>query len=180
MAEDATPEPGVRQPGIAHPAIRAAGQGDAMALFRLLLAMHEENGQASLSHAKVAQQIQQCVSDPGCMVLVAESEPGRLVGSACIEAQAWWYSDEEALFDRWIYVAPEARRSAARIAYGLLNVLKRVSDSNAMPLVLGIASGRDAARKSIFYQRHGFEAVGSFFIYRPAAAIPVAAQARGG
>lgn len=79
---------------------------DALAIFNLLVLMHEEVGRHPLSHQKAFREICLCI-EHGAAYMVYRGE--ELVASSGFRQAVPWYSDETVFSDQWFYVRKDCR-----------------------------------------------------------------------
>lgn len=139
--------------------IRRARVADTDDIFRLLLAMHHENGVAPLDAGKVYGTIRDLIETG--TVLVAEQD-GTLLGSVAWSEQAYWYSQKMRLSEWWFYVHPDHRRSGA--ARGLIEAAKVVAVKAGMPCEINLSSPVKLGVKMRFLRRLGLQLIGATFI----------------
>ncbi len=90
---------------------------------------------------------------------------GKSTGHMCLRAESHWYTDDLALYEYYIYVKPEYRKS--RTAFDLYKTAKGIAQENNLPFFYGTLRNNraDFERVHKFLQRQGGEQIGSqFFI----------------
>ena len=140
---------------------QAASEEDAWGVFKLIVAMHEENGLQSFSYKAAWMHIQTFVRAPEAFVVVAERD-GEIVGSIGACPRHFWYSDEMYVSDSWIYVAKKYRRTR------IINRMKKLYEEYAaqlkMPLFTGVLTPDEPERKArLFGPKQGYKPVGYYF-----------------
>ena len=96
-------------------------------------------------------------------------EFGNITGSIYLSMETpLWYTRQIGLVERWLYVAPDYRRS--HIAAVLIDFAKQAADAAQTKLFVGHTTpGREAAKER-FYRRH-FTPVGAFYVYDGTAGV---------
>jgi hypothetical protein len=79
---------------------------DALAIFNLLVLMHDEVGRHPLNHQKAFREICLCI-EHGAAYMVYRGE--ELVASSGFRQAVPWYSDETLFSDQWFYVRKDCR-----------------------------------------------------------------------
>jgi hypothetical protein len=117
---------------VSDPVLRyAEGRDDARAIFRLLIEMHEEMGQAPLDAGKAFERVVAVVENGGAFMV---EQDGELTATAGIDLFEYWYSQDTFIGDVWFYVAQDHRDGRA---YELmLREAARVSETVGAKLVL--------------------------------------------
>ncbi len=95
------------------------------------------------------------------VVFLAETATS-LAGSIGVHPLAFWWTAETVLVDGWFFVVPEFRRKGA--AKQLLAMAKEHAELERKPLIISIFNSAQLARTEAFYERCGFERVGSWYL----------------
>ena len=98
-------------------------------------------------------------------VVLKKTEEEKLLGHMGLRAESHWYTNDAALYEYYVYVNPEHRKT--RTAFELYKVAKSVAQSVKLPFFYGTfrKSEADFERVHKFLKRQGGQQVGSqFFI----------------
>lgn len=92
--------------------------------------------------------------------------PGAIVEAAVVlRIGTQWYSDEQILEERAVFVRPEFRSARGGRAKNLVNFSKRAADYLGMPLTIGVLSNDRTEAKVRLYRRLIGEPAGAYWIY---------------
>lgn len=131
-------------------AIRAATHRDIPAIFDLLVLLHTETPHAPLDHACLRDGIDECLTQG--IVMLALSPDGEPVGTVGLCIDRPWFSRENWLCDRWMFVHPAHRRT--QHAQSLLQACVVVAKKNKLPLHMAVTGhGPRIAGKIRLFQR---------------------------
>lgn len=142
--------------------VRRATTDDMMDVWQMLIhEMHPEVGIASLDFVQASR----CVAelfDTG-YVFVAQ-KGSAIIGSVglCL-GQPFWYSSDQALYDRWTFVKPDHRTKKTFVS--LCSAAQKLSTDSGIPLAMAVYSSKDTERKNLLFRRRGFTAVGELFLW---------------
>jgi GNAT superfamily N-acetyltransferase len=110
--------------------VRAATPADLPALERLLRAQHAECPHAPLDDRRLLDGIAEVLAEG--VALVATGPDGAPVGTMGLVLDSPWFSREEWLSDRWMFVHPAHRRTPH--ARSLLEAAKGLARANGLRL----------------------------------------------
>jgi len=142
--------------------VTKAKPSDKEAVIEICKEDYLENGQFSLSSAKLDQMVSR-ILDKG------EGIIGLIRRNAVIEAimlmqiSQFWYSDDYFLEEVLNFVRPAFRRSTN--AKDMIQFAKRCSDELGIPLTIGVVSNERTAAKVALYERQLGKSCGGYFIY---------------
>ena len=142
---------------------RPATHDDANDILVLLTELHEEldDRLPAMDNATVLMHIHQLV-DKG-FVVVAHTPEGNLAGSSGFGIDRWWFNhDSYYLADFWTFVSKRYRRT--QTATKMFRAVKDFSKNSRVPVLMGIFSRDQQARKNKLYRRH-FDVMGEMFTY---------------
>lgn len=137
---------------------RLATPQDGRAIFDLLCLMHAEVALAPLNPEKLARAIVYTVEHG--MQIVGELD-GRIIATAALIVDSWWYSDEQFLRDLWVFVHPDHRRS--NVAAGLVEHVREAAEIWGLPLVISVFGSKDSGRKIQWMSRRMQQMGGLFY-----------------
>ena len=139
--------------------IRMGRPGDEQKLLELLITIFEESPVATKNEDKALAFITEILQHG--VVIVAEIED-EIIGSIGLSPNDWWFSDDVFLADQWVIVHKDHRNS--RAINRMLTKAKGFSDKSGVPLVLGVFSFTDTARKQKLFAK-SFDPLGQLFAY---------------
>lgn len=152
--------------------VRVGMPADVHDVMDLALMGAEENGFLKADPPKLLRDIWPALHrDQGIMGLVGPEE-GKPVGAVLLRVIMPWYSSEQALEERAIFVHPDYR-SATRYkidgrggpAVRLCEFSKQVSDRTGLPLLIGVLSNNRTEAKVRMYERVFGKPAGAYFLY---------------
>jgi len=120
-----------------------AVRGEERKIYDLLMLMYEETGIASLSKAKVANEIDRLM-DEGVIFVAREGES--IVATMGVGPSQFWYSDDWHIQDSWLFVKKGYRRS--RHALVIMKAVKKFAKSAHLPLAVGVFAPKGVERKN--------------------------------
>lgn len=147
--------------------VRMANRADEEAIMALCRMLHEENGQFSMSDAKVRDALQQAFDRLGGVIGVIDGHDG-LEGVILLHIGQLWYSDDWMLEEMFNFVHPEHRRSShakrlIQFAKDSADHLSKVS-GHPVPLMIGVMSNQRTEAKVRLYERM-LPKSGAYFVY---------------
>ena len=98
-------------------------------------------------------------------VVLKKTEEEKLLGHMGLRAESHWYTNDAALYEYYVYVNPEHRKT--RTAFELYKVAKSVAQSVKLPFFYGTfrKPESDFERVNKFLKRQGGQQIGSqYFI----------------
>jgi GNAT superfamily N-acetyltransferase len=143
--------------------VRAAAYGELPKFLPLLEQMHAESPMKwpEIDDQKVLAALENCF-DTGA-VFGAFNDNTTPVGILALAEGEHWFSHHHFLGDLVFYVGADFRASTA--ARRLLEEAKRLASDTGQLLLVAVVDGTDVERKSIFYQRAGFDLIGGVFAF---------------
>ena len=135
-------------------------------VMRLAIEATEENALTSPDMGKLAMPIYGVLSKqiPGIIGVIGPVG-GSLEGAILLNIGEMWYSKEQIIEEKAIFVDPEFRSAKGGRARKLAEFAKRVSDELQMPLSIGVLSSSRTAAKMRLYERVFGEPSGVYFLY---------------
>ena len=76
-----------------------------------------------------------------------------------------WYSDQDILEEKAIFIHPDYRNAKGGRARRLVEFSKEASDYLKIPLIIGVLSNHRTEAKVRLYERQFGKASGAFFLY---------------
>lgn len=152
--------------------VRKAAPRDREPVLEICRQNHAENGQFSLSMAKVEGMVDKAFNSGGAIIGLVGGH-NRIEGAILLNIGQFWYTDDWCVEEIFNYVHPEFRKSTH--AKDMIDFGKRCSDELAIPLVIGVVSNERTRAKMELYRRRLGDPVGGYFIHRPAGAAALTA-----
>jgi hypothetical protein len=145
--------------------VRIGTPQDVHEVMRLAMAGAEENGFLNPDPAKMLQEIWSAlVMDRGLMGVMGDPM-GRLEGAVLLRIGRMWYSDEDVLEEKAIFIDPEYRAAKGGRASRMCEFSKKTADRLGLPLIIGVLSNHRTEAKVRLYKRQFGEPSGAFFLY---------------
>jgi len=147
------------------PAVRVGTPADVDDIMELALAACKENGFVNPNPMKLLEQIWAALNrDHGVVGLIGE--PGeKPQGAILLRVVSMWYSDEQILEEKAIFIHPDYRSAKGGRARRLCEFAKQISDGLGIPLLIGVLSDHRTEAKVRLYERQFGEPSGAFFLY---------------
>jgi len=135
-------------------------------VMRLAIEAAKENALTPPDMEKLATPIYGVLSKqiPGIIGVIGPIG-GKLEGMIILSTGELWYSREQIIEERVIFVDPEFRSAKGGRARKLAEFAKQVADELHMPLSIGVLSSSRTAAKMRLYERVFGEPSGVFFLY---------------
>lgn len=125
----------------------------------------KENGFIDGSPAKMLAEIYPaCCRDNGLVGLIG-IKGQKPQGAVVLRVGQMWYSDQNVLEEKAIFIHPDYRAAKGGRASKLCDFSKKVADTLGLPLIIGVLSNDRTKAKVKMYQRHFGEPSGAFFLY---------------
>lgn len=151
--------------------VRKAFPADRAEILDMCRENWADNGQFSLSQAKVEAMVDKAFNRGGTIIGVVGS--GQIEGMILLNIGQFWYTEEYCLEEIQNFVRPAYRKSTH--AKDMINFGKRCSDELGIPLVIGVVSNERTRAKMELYRRQLGEPCGGYFLHRPASAAALTA-----
>jgi len=94
--------------------------------------------------------------------ILAEQD-GDLLGILILDRTSWWWSKDEFIGDRVLFIRPDARNSD--ICRQFFTIAKKLAASQGLPLIMATINGVEVERKDKLYQRMGFKRMGGTYAW---------------
>jgi len=145
--------------------IRTGTPEDVDAVMELALSACDENGFVSPNPEKLLAEIWPALNrDRGIIGIIGE-ENGSAEGAVLLRIGNMWYSDQEVLEEKAIFIHPDFRNAKGGRARRLCEFSKQVADSLGIPLIIGVLSNHRTEAKVRLYERQFGKPSGAFFLY---------------
>ena len=127
--------------------IRIGTPSDVDAVMELAMMATEENGFVEPNPSKLLADIWPALNqDHGIMGLIG-SPDSKLEAAILLRTGKMWYSDQDVLEEKAIFVHPDFRSAKGGRAGRLCDFAKEVSDSLGIPLIIGVLSNNRTEAK---------------------------------
>jgi hypothetical protein len=131
----------------------------------LALSACDENGFVSPNPEKLLQQIWPALNlDQGLLGIIGNTGE-KLQGAVLLRVGSMWYSDDEVLEEKAIFIDPKYRSAKGGRARRLCEFSKHVADNLGIPLIIGVLSNHRTEAKVRLYERQFGKPSGAFFLY---------------
>lgn len=153
-------------------AVRTGTPADLDQVMALAQMMHDEIGISKFEPAKVLPDVYAALSlDHGIMGLIGD--PGApLQGGILLRLGNTFYSDEEVIEERGLFVHPDYRSAKGGRAARLCEFAKKTSDDLGKPLLVGVQNDVRTPGKMRLYERQFGKPCGAWFLHRPGESAP--------
>ena len=145
--------------------IRVATPDDIDGIMRLAISACEENAFVPTSPERLLGEIWPALHlDRGLVGLIG-SDKENPEGIVLLKIGKMWYSNQDVLEEKAIFIHPEYRSAKGGRAARLCEFSKRVADKLGIPLIIGVLSNSRTEAKVKMYQRQFGNSAGAFFLY---------------
>jgi hypothetical protein len=144
--------------------VRVGDVSDVDDVMALALSASHENGFVQPSPQKLLAEIWHGLSlERGVMGIIGEK--GKAEGAVLLRIGSMWYSEQEVLEEKAIFIHPDYRSAKGGRARRLCEFSKQVADSLGIPLIIGVLSNHRTEAKIRLYERQFGKPSGAFFLY---------------
>lgn len=145
--------------------IRVGNLDDLDPMMELALMACEENGFVNPNPMKLLEQIYAAlVQDHGLIGIIGRPKE-KIEGAVLLRIAKMWYSDQDILEEKAIFIHPDYRHAKGGRARRLVEFSKQASDYLKIPLIIGVLSNHRTEAKVRLYERQFGKASGAFFLY---------------
>jgi hypothetical protein len=145
--------------------VRIGTPADVHEVMDLAVSGSEENGFVQPSADRLLGEIWPALNrDRGLMGVVGPRD-GKAEGVVLLRVGKMWYSNDDVLEERAIFIHPDFRSAKGGRARRLCEFSKHVADELGLPLIIGVLSNSRTDGKIRLYQRQFGEPSGAFFLY---------------
>lgn len=146
--------------------VRVGTPEDLDQIMALVQMMHDEIGITQLNLSRVLPEVYGALNlDRGIMGVIGDPG-GQIEGAILLRMGTLYYSDEEVLEDKGLFVLPDYRASRGGRGGLLIDFAKKAARELGIPLLMGIQNDVDAEGKMRLYKRKFGEPIGATFLYR--------------
>lgn len=147
--------------------IREAKQDDINDILPMAIEMHAESRYKALKFdvEKTAEFLTWCMLNEDCLLIVAETNTGEIVGGFAGAAMEQWFSNDRYATDFALFVSHQHRGSTA--AYKMIShYVGWASLKNAKLIQLGVSTGVHPEETGKFFEAIGFKRYGGLYEWR--------------
>jgi hypothetical protein len=145
--------------------IRVGGPEDVDDVMHLALNGSQENSFINPSPERLLAEIWPALNRDRGLVGIIGSKECKSEGAVLLKVGKMWYSDEDVLEEKAVFIHPDHRSAKGGRARQLCEFSKKVSDSLGMPLIIGVLSNHRTEAKVRLYERQFGKPSGAFFLY---------------
>jgi len=145
--------------------VRIGGPQDVDKVMELALRASGENGFVTPSPQKLLQEIWPALNLDRGLIGIIDGNAKHLEGAVLLRVGSMWYSDDNVLEEKAIFIHPNYRSAKGGRARRMCQFSKQVADSLGMPLIIGVLSNHRTAAKVRLYERQFGKPSGAFFLY---------------
>jgi len=145
--------------------VRIGGPADVDKVMQLALRASSENGFVTPSPQRLLQEIWPALNLDRGLLGVIDGDDEHLEGAVLLRIGSMWYSDDNVLEEKAIFIHPDYRSAKGGRARRLCQFSKQVADNLGMPLIIGVLSNHRTAAKVRLYERQFGKPTGAFFLY---------------
>ena len=146
--------------------VRVGTLDDLDQVMQLALQMHDEIGISNVKPHKILSEIYPSLQLYGGIVGVI-GPPDAVEGGILLRIGKFFYSDDDILEERGVFIHPNFRSAKGARARRLCEFAKKTSDSMGMPLLIGVQNDVRTKGKLRLYERQFGQPIGAFFKYEP-------------
>ncbi|NDB68943.1 MAG: hypothetical protein EB015_13235 [Methylocystaceae bacterium] len=145
--------------------IRIGTASDIHDMMDIAMNASDENGFVKASQDKMLQELWSALNlHYGLMGIIGL--PGQKAeGAILLRIGQLWYSEDQILEEKAIFIRPEFRAAKGGRARRLCEFSKQVADTLGMPLIIGVLSNHRTEGKVRLYERQFGKPSGAFFLY---------------
>jgi|TARA_R110000868_G_scaffold183368_4_gene424592 hypothetical protein len=145
--------------------VRVGTIDDVDDIMDLALSACGENGFVNPNPQKLLQEIYAALMRDHGLIGVIGPKNGKPEGAILLRIGSMWYSDDQVIEEKAIFIHPEYRSAKGGRARRLCEFSKQVSDQLDIPLIIGVLSNDRTEAKVRLYERQFGKASGAFFLY---------------
>lgn len=144
--------------------VRLATPEEVDDVMRLALMCCEENQFIQTSPVKVLEQVWAGLKlDRGMVGVIGE--PGAIEGGVLLRIGPVWYSNNDVIEEKAVFVHPDFRSAKGGRAARLIEFSKSIADQLGLPLCIGVLSSHRTEAKVRAYRRVIGEPSGAYWVY---------------
>ncbi len=134
-------------------------------VMKLAIAGSDENGFVRPSPQRLLHEIWPALNmDHGIMGIIGKDRSNP-EGAVLLRIGKMWYSDQDVLEEKAIFIHPDFRSAKGGRARLLCEFSKKVANALDLPLIIGVLSNHRTEGKIRLYERQFGKPSGAFFLY---------------
>lgn len=146
-------------------AIRIGTPNDVDDVMELAMQACDENAFVQPNPKRLLEDIWPALNlDRGLLGIIGE-EGGKPQGVVLLRIGKMWYSDQDVVEEKAIFIHPEYRSAKGGRARKLCEFSKKIADGLKIPLIIGVLSNSRTEGKIRLYERQFGKPTGAFFLY---------------
>ena len=145
--------------------IRVGTLEDLDPMMELALMACDENGFVNPNPVKLLEQIYSALAQDHGLIGIIGKPSEKIEGAVLLRVSKMWYSDQDVLEEKAIFIHPDYRNAKGGRARRLVEFSKQASDYLKIPLIIGVLSNHRTEAKVRLYERQFGKASGAFFLY---------------
>lgn len=145
--------------------IRIGTPDDLDEVMRLSTLAAGENGFLMPDPEKVLHAVWAGLTQQGGIVGIIGKPGGQIEGGVVLTIGGMWYSSQNVVEERVIFIHPDYRSAKGGRARKLCEFSKRVADTFGLPLIIGVLSNNRTEAKVRMYERQLGKPAGAFFLH---------------
>lgn len=143
---------------------RLGTPADMRRMMDLTMTASDENSFVRPSPRRIAEDVWPALNRDKGLVWIIGPDEGPLEGAALLRVVLPWYSEDEFLEERGIYVHPHYRHHKGRRARMLIQACVWTAEKLEIPLLIGVLSNQRTEGKRKLYERQLGTPAGTFFL----------------
>jgi hypothetical protein len=147
------------------PDVRVGTPEDVDAVMEIAMSASMENGFVDPNPRRLLGEIWPALNLEKGLVGIIGNPNEKAEGAVLLRVGQMWYSDQEVLEEKAIFIHPDYRSAKGGRARRLCDFSKQVADSLSMPLIIGVLSNQRTEAKVRMYERQFGKPSGAFFLY---------------
>lgn len=161
---------------IEEPEVRIGTPEDVHKMMDLALLACGENGFVNPNPQRLLAEIWSALNlDKGIIGIIDKENSDKLEGAVLLRIGSMWYSNDQVLEEKAIFIHPDYRSAKGGRARRLCQFSKQVADTLGIPLIIGVLSNNRTEAKVRLYERQFGKPSGAFFLYNATTGLHVAA-----
>lgn len=136
-------------------------------MMELSLMGAAENGISNANPRKILEEVYPALTRQGGLMGKIGPRGGKPQGGVLLRVVVPWYTDQEVLEERAIFIHPDYRSAKGGRAARLCEFSVKASDALGLPLMIGILSNHRTAAKVKLYTRFFGEPQGAYWFRNP-------------
>jgi len=145
--------------------VRVGTPEDVDAVMEIAMSASMENGFVDPNPRRLLGEIWPALNLEKGLVGIIGNPNEKAEGAVLLRVGQMWYSDQEVLEEKAIFIHPDYRSAKGGRARRLCDFSKQVADSLDMPLIIGVLSNHRTEAKVRMYERQFGKPSGAFFLY---------------